>query len=105
MKEEFFERAKTLAAFGLEHGIDVMIVARDEWGNISAQEHYRSPDSTPICYRFFEVASCRTKLVDAMLLLRDCFCEAAQAYLHCPDRKGHSIKIENYEDALLKTRS
>jgi hypothetical protein len=37
----------------------------------------REHGSSPICYRFTEVSRCRTKLVDAMLLIDECFREVA----------------------------
>ena len=76
-QKEFQKQAEEFVALGAKNGFDVLAAFRDSSGSISAVEDYGNglKDPTPVCYRFVEVAMCRTKLIDIALLLKDCFTE------------------------------
>ena len=76
---EFFDQVNELVRAAVrDKELDVMVVARTALGTTYKDEHYVRPDSPPICYRFNEVSTCRTTLIDAVLSLRDCFLEVVQ---------------------------
>ncbi len=89
---DFFTDVQEAAKNNLPANHDFMVVTRDEWGNLLTYEHYAQKGSPEICHRFNEVAGCRTKLIDAALLLRDCFLEVV-----CSHKTADDIKIRDYE--------
>lgn len=99
--KDFQDKVLKLTAAGAAIGLDVMVVTRNQWGRTFTTEHHARLGAAPICYRFNEVSTCRTKIIDAALLLRDCFIEAATSHRKCENFKPE-IEIKDYQPATRR---
>ena len=73
---KYMEEIDSITNKAVALGFDTLIVFRHPTDrSMFTSEHRVSDESPPVCHRFNEIASCRTKIIDIALLLRDCFTE------------------------------